>query len=220
MSKHNSLTVKSFRSNRALQGMVIWLISLWIVTAIMPLFPRDWLLENLLVFACAALLLFTYRRFRFSNLSYFLLTLFLSLHLVGAHYTYAQTPLGFWAQAWFDLERNHYDRLVHFSFGLLLAYPMREVLLRKSGATAAWSLFLAVNCIMAFSAIYEILEMIAAALVSPELGSAYLGTQGDEWDAQKDAFVAFIGAVIAMLLTWKLTRSKAAASSPERGLST
>ena len=199
-----------FRCNRVLQGLVLWIILLWIITAINPLFPRDWLLENLLVFVCAALLVRSYRRFQFSNLSYALFALFLSLHLVGAHYTYAETPFGFWLQDLFDLERNHYDRIVHFSFGLLIAYPMREILLRKSGLNRTWSYFIAINCIMAFSAFYEVLEIIAAAIVSPELGDAYLGTQGDEWDAQKDSFLAFTGSIIAMLVTWGYLRSHSA----------
>jgi putative membrane protein len=202
-----------------LHGLLLWLVLLWIITAINPLYPSDWLLENLLVFIYAALLVTTYRRFTFSNLSYGLFSLFLSLHLVGAHYTYAETPFGFWLQDLFDLERNHYDRIVHFSFGLLIAYPMQEILLRKSGLNRAWSYFIAINCIMAFSAFYEVLEIIAAAIVSPELGDAYLGTQelgdaylgtqGDEWDAQKDAFLAFIGSVIAMLVAWGYARSNA-----------
>lgn len=203
------MSVKPFQSNRVLQGLLLWLTFLWIITAINPLYPKDWLLENLLVFICGALLIATYRHFQFSNPSYLLFGVFLSLHLAGAHYTYAETPFGFWMQTLFDFERNHYDRLVHFAFGLLLAYPMREILLRKSGTNRAWSFFIAVNCIVAFSAVYEILEAIAAMIVSPELGAAYLGTQGDEWDAQKDAFLAFIGAVIAMLITWQYSRNKA-----------
>lgn len=199
---------ESFRSNHLLQGMVLWLILLWIITAINPLYPEDWLLENLLVFVYIALLIVTYRRFRFSNLSYALFTLFLSLHLLGAHYTYAETPFGFWLQAWFDFERNHYDRIVHFSFGLLIAYPMYEILMRQSGVNRQWSYFLVVNCIVGFSAIYEVLEAIAAMIVNPELGSAYLGTQGDEWDAQKDTFLAFVGSVIAMLVTWRVNRTR------------
>jgi hypothetical protein len=86
-----------------------------------------------------AILLFTYRWFQFSNLSYGLFTVFLSMHLAAAHYTYAETPFGFWMQDWFGFERNHYDRLVHFSFGLLIAYPFREPLLRRSGIKRSWS---------------------------------------------------------------------------------
>jgi putative membrane protein len=90
---------------------------------------------------------------------------------------------------------------------------MCEILLRQSGVSRSWSYFLAVNCIVAFSAIYEILEAIAAMVVSPELGSAYLGTQGDEWDAQKDAFLAFIGAIVGMLATWQCNRSRTRTSN-------
>lgn len=201
------MATTAFKSNRVLQGIVLWLVVLWIVTAIKPLYPRDWLLENLLVFLFAGLLAVTYRNFRFSNLSYGLFAIFISLHLVGAHYTYAETPFGFWMQDLFGFERNHYDRLVHFGFGLLLAYPMREILLRKSGVTPAWSYFITINCVVAFSAAYEVIEVIAAMIVSPELGSAYLGTQGDEWDAQKDSAMAFIGAVIAMLIAWRVPKA-------------
>lgn len=182
--------------------MMLWLVVIWIIAAIKPLYPRDWLLENLLVFIWCGLLIFTYRRFQFSNLSYGLFIVFLSLHLPGSHYTYAETPFGFWLQDWFGFERNHYDRIVHFSFGLLVAYPMREILLRKSGLITSWSYFITLNCIVAFSAIYEIIEAITAMTVSPELGAAYLGTQGDEWDAHKDAGLATLGAIIAMLVTW------------------
>lgn len=189
--------------------MVLWLVILWIITAINPLYPKDWLLENLLVFIYGALLTYTYRWFRFSNLSYGLFTIFLSLHLVGAHYTYAETPFGFWLAEWFDFERNHYDRIVHFAFGLLIVYPFREILIRASGIKTSWSYFLAITGILAFSGFYESLEMGAAMIVSPELGTAYLGTQGDEWDAQKDTALAFCGAIITMAVTWQIVRNRA-----------
>lgn len=199
--------VLSFRHNRPLQAMVLWLLLLWTITAIEPFDRRDWLLENLLVFFYSGLLVFSYRRFAFSNLSYALFTVFLSLHLIGAHYTYEHAPPGDWLQALFEVQRNHYDRIVHFCFGLLIAYPFREMLLRAAGVRPTWSYFLAVNCVLAFSAFYELLEAAVATLVSPELGAAYLGTQGDSWDAQKDAFLAFSGALLAMILTGFRTRS-------------
>jgi len=204
---------RPFATDRALQLMLAWLLAVWVIAAIDPLYPRDWLLENLLVFAAAATLIPGYRRFRFSNRSYFLLTVFLTLHLAGSHYTYAETPLGFWLQDWFGFERNHYDRLVHFSFGLLLVLPLREYLLGRSGATAGWSYSFAVVTVMAMSALYEIIEMLAAELVDPELGAAYLGTQGDEWDAQKDAALATAGAIITVVLAWGRERSR---SSPNK----
>lgn len=198
--------IKPFRTNHILQGLVLWLIVFWVITAIKPLYPRDWLLENLLVFFYAALLIITYRWFRFSNLSYALFTLFLSLHLLGAHYTYSETPFGFWLQDWFGFARNHYDRIVHFCFGLLIAYPFREILLRQTGVKREWSYFLAITLVLAFSAFYEVIEGLAATIFSPELGAAYLGTQGDEWDAQKDTAMAFAGAIIAMCVTWQYDR--------------
>ena len=197
---------RKFRDNRFLQLLLLWLSLLWVVTAIEPFDRRDWLLENLLVFIYAALLLATYRRFAFSNLSYGLFAVFLSLHLVGAHYTYSETPFGFWLQDALDLSRNHYDRIVHFSFGLLIAYPFRELLLRAAGVRRSWSYLLVMVTVLGFSGFYEALEGIVAMIVSPELGAAYLGTQGDEWDAQKDTALAFFGAVIAMAVTWWVAR--------------
>ncbi len=201
-----------FPDDRFVQGLLLWLVALWIVTAIEPFNRGDWLLENLLVFIYGALLIATYRRFRFSNLSYGLFGVFLSLHLVGAHYTYAETPLGFWLQEALELSRNHYDRIVHFSFGLLIAYPFREFLLRVAGVREGWSYLLALVVVLGFSGFYEALEGAAAVIVSPELGMAFLGTQGDIWDAQKDTALAFAGAVLAMSVAWSVDRVRRARS--------
>lgn len=173
----------------------------WIVAAIEPHDRFDWLLENLLVFAWVAILVFSYRRFQLSNLSYLLIAVFLSLHTVGSHYTYSLTPLGFWIQTAFELERNHYDRIVHFLFGLLLVYPMREVILRRVQARGRWSYFLPLCVILAFSEFYEILEWATAEVVSPEAALAFLGTQGDVFDAQKDSALAGIGALLGLAAT-------------------
>lgn len=203
------MTPTAFRDNRVLHALILWLLVIWAITAIEPFNRRDWLLENLLVFAYTALLAVTYRRFVFSNISYALFTVFLSLHLIGAHYTYAETPLGFWLQDAFDLRRNHYDRIVHFSYGLLCAYPFYEILVRAAGARRAWSYFLTASMILAFSAFYELIEAAVAMLVDPELGAAYLGTQGDEWDAQKDSALAFGGATLSMFWVWFANRTNA-----------
>ena len=160
----------------------------------------------MLVFIYGGLLLATYRWFRFSNLSYGLFGVFLSLHLVGAHYTYAETPFGFWLQELFDLSRNHYDRIVHFLFGLLIGYPFREFLIRVTGIRLGWSYLMVMVTVLGFSGFYEALEGLAAVVVSPELGMAFLGTQGDIWDAQKDTALAFGGSVIAMAVTWWFDR--------------
>jgi len=185
---------------RVLMG---WLLLLWLVTAIAPSYRHDWLLENLLVFVAVIALAATRRRFRFSSLAYALISVFLSLHLIGAHYTYSETPLGYWMQDWFGWQRNHYDRLVHFAFGLLIVIPVRELLCRAARLHGHWLWFLSLSVIMAFSALYEAIEAIAAMLISPELGAAYLGTQGDEFDAQKDSLLALLGAILTLLL-WTL----------------
>jgi putative membrane protein len=193
----------NFRDNRFLQWLLMWVFGFWAFMAISPFDRQDWLLENLLVFLFVGLLAATYRNFAFSNLSYGLVGVFLTLHLIGAHYTYAETPFGFWLQEALGLSRNHYDRIVHFLFGLLLAFPLRELLIRVAGTRPGWSYLLVVMCVLGFSGFYEALEGIVAMIVSPELGSAYLGTQGDEWDAQKDTALAFAGSVIAMVIVWR-----------------
>jgi putative membrane protein len=172
----------------------------WIALAIRPLDRGDWLLENLLIFAAAAVFISTYWRFRFSNLSYALILIFLVFHTIGAHYTYAKVPIGFWAKEWLYLERNHYDRVIHFSFGFLLLYPMRELLIRSAHARSHWGTWLAVAALCALSSFFEIVEAVIAQIVAPDLGAAYLGTQGDIWDAQKDMAAAFIGAVLTACL--------------------
>ncbi len=204
---------RPFHRNLPLKLMLAWLIGYWLLTAVTPLDRRDWFLENLLVFIYATLLVATYRRFTFSNLSYGLFTLFMTLHLTGAHYTYAEAPPGYWLMDWLDWQRNHYDRLVHFAYGLLLAYPFYEVLRRAAALHRGWARFLAINAILAFSGFFEVLEAIIAILVSPELGDAYLGTQGDTWDAQKDMGLAFIGACIAMSLNIPLERGRKSQSA-------
>jgi putative membrane protein len=191
-----------------------WYVIFWVVTAISPNDRGDWLLENLLAIGLVALLVVTYSRFQLSNFSYILITIFLTLHTVGAHYTYSEVPLGFWVKDWLGLSRNHFDRLVHFAFGLLLAYPLREVLMRKGGLRDPWSFLIAVATVQAGSDLFEIIESWVALIVNPDLGNAYLGTQGDEWDAQKDMTAAFVGGVLAMVATALLIKYRRVPSLP------
>jgi len=188
---------------------VVCYVAFWIALAIHPLDRSDWLLENLLIFISVSLLAFTYRKFRFSNFSYSLILIFLAFHTIGAHYTYAKVPAGFWLQNWLHLNRNHYDRVIHFSFGFLLLYPMRELLERSARAQPQWALWLAVAALAALSSFFEIIEAVIAQIVAPDLGAAYLGTQGDIWDAQKDMAAAFVGAVMTALALVLLHRTSA-----------
>jgi putative membrane protein len=198
-----STTHKStaFTKNRFQQALALWYAVVWVATSIAPLDRHDWFLENLLVLAAVAVLIGTYRVFPLSDLSYLLITAFLTLHAVGAHYTYAQVPLGFWIQHALGLSRNHFDRIVHFSFGLLMAYPIREVFLRVANARGFWAYYLPLDVTLAFSALYEIVEMVVASMVAPGTGDAWLGTQGDVWDPQKDMGLAALGALLCMCVT-------------------
>ena len=186
---------------KLLVGLGVWYGLLWSLLAIAPRDRQDWLLENLLALTAVVTLVATYRRFQFSTLSYLLIAVFLSLHAVGAHYTYAEVPFGFWLQQIFGLSRNPFDRLVHFGYGLLLAHPLRELLIRLAGIRGFWSYYLPISGMLAQSGFFEIVEALVAQAVSPELGAAYLGTQGDEWDAQNDMIAAFLGALLCMAMT-------------------
>lgn len=162
--------------------------------------PANWLLENALVFGFVGILFFSYRKHQFSDLSYLLMCVYLCMHVYGAQYTYAENPLGYWLQEALHTSRNHYDRMVHFSFGFLLAYPMREAFLKwaKFPKWVAW--LLPIEITLSLSGFYELIEWAVAELFFPAQGAAYLGTQGDIWDAQKDIFLAFSGAIIATTL--------------------
>lgn len=175
-------------------------ILIWVWAAINPVYPHDWLLENYLVFIFVPIILITGRYFKLSNLSYTLITLFIILHVIGSHYTYAEVPFGYTLQNWIGASRNMYDRLVHFSFGFLLAYPMREVFVRITKAKGFWGFYLPLDVTLSFSALYEIIEWRTAANVSASAGLAFLGAQGDIWDAQKDMLMAGLGALLAMLI--------------------
>ena len=170
----------------------------WIITAIHPVDRQAWVLENILVVIFVAALAFTHRRLQLSNSSYLFIVLFLLLHMVGAHYTYAKMPLGLWAKDFFGFSRNHFDRVAHFGFGFVLAFPVRELLLRFSGIRRGWSFWIAAGVILAVSGFFEILESIVAEIVAPGKGVDWLGGQGDEWDAQNDMLSAFLGALLMM----------------------
>lgn len=173
----------------------------WLWAAKNPLYYDDWLIENYLVFIFVPLLIIMGIYFKLSNLSYTLITIFMILHVIGSHYTYSEVPFGYILQDWLSASRNMYDRLVHFSFGLLLAYPVREIFLRLAKVKGFWGYYLPLDLTLSFSALYEIIEWSAAISVDPNAGVAFLGTQGDVWDAQKDMLLAGTGAFITMLIT-------------------
>lgn len=196
---------------------VFALVFAW--SAIRPLHPADWALENLMTLVGLWILFSIYRKLPFSPLAWVLSFLFLCLHEVGAHYTYAEVP---WREWWVALgggggaesvagQRNHFDRVVHFLYGLMLFLPWREVFQRLAGARGFWSFAWPLLFIVASSTLYELLEWAAAGVFGGELGMAYLGTQGDIWDAHKDMALAGLGGLLAMfafmLADWRRDRT-------------
>lgn len=182
---------------------------IWIALAIKPHDRSDWALENVLVVVAAVLLIFSYKRLLLSRISYTLIFLFLCLHVLGSHWTYSLVPydeafLAIAGTSFNELmgwERNQYDRIVHFAYGLLLAYPVRELFLRITDVKGFWGYFLPVVLTMSSSMFYELVEWLAAEVFGGELGMAFVGAQGDVWDAQKDMWLATLGALLAMGIT-------------------
>jgi len=181
---------------------------LWAALAIAPSDRHDWMLENVLVLSFAAVAIVSARWIPLSRISYTLIFVFLCLHQIGAHYTYSEVPYDAWSQRFLGFsideamgwERNNFDRVVHFAYGLLIAYPMREVFLRVADARGFWGYFLPLDLTMSTSMLFELIEWGAAEIFGGDLGAAYLGTQGDEWDAHADMALASLGALVAMLI--------------------
>ena len=176
--------------------------------------PHDrftWWLESAPVVAGVPLIFALQKKFPLSTLLLALVWLHAVVLLVGGHYTYALVPAGEWAREWFGWTRNNYDKLGHFTQGLVPAILTREILLRTSplgGADRAdgepprasrWLGFLVVCVCLAFSAFYELIEWFTA-VTSGEAANDFLGTQGDVWDTQTDMLWALIGAVVAVTL--------------------
>ncbi len=171
--------------------------------------PRDrltWWMEVAPVLIAVPILLATYRRFRFTDLVYICMAVHAAILMLGGHYTYAETPVGFWLQDLLELNRNPYDRIGHLAQGFFPALIAREILLRASPLREGRWLFFFVTCFcLALSACYELIEW-AAAMILGQGAEQFLGTQGDVWDTQWDMFLALIGAVSAQILLGPLHR--------------
>ena len=195
-----------FKNNYWLWIFCVVFFSIWLSTLLGTTDVKNWFLENTLTFIFSFFLISTFKKFQFSDVSYLLICVYLCLHVYGSKYTYAENPFGYWLKDQFHLHRNHYDRIVHFSFGFLLAYPMREMFLKwlKYPTWVAW--LLPIEITLSISAFYELIEWAVADVFFPSQGDAYLGTQGDIWDAQKDIFLAFSGAIIATTIVSAIKR--------------
>jgi len=202
-----------FRENRFLHWICGGTLAAFLISAYHPEKTFDWALENTLVFFFVAALVVTYRQFSFSNLSYLAIFLFLCLHEWGAHYKYSDVPLGEWMKPWLHTQRNHYDRVCHFTFGLMFSYPMREIAIRALRVTGAWRYYLPIECTLAVSAIYEMMEAGMASILTPERGEEFVGMQGDMWDSQEDMFMAGLGALVAMTIVYQVKKRQSSAAA-------
>jgi len=159
-----------------------------------------WLLEVAPALIAAPILVATYRRFRFTNMVYVLVTFHAGVLMLGGHYTYAEVPLGFWMERAFHFTRNHYDRIGHFTQGFVPAIVAREILVRKRVVSGrGWLVLFVMSFCLAVSALYELFEWVAAVATS-DGATAFLGTQGDPWDTQEDMLMCLIGAATALLV--------------------
>ena len=188
------------------------------VCAISPYDRAVWWAENIPVLIVVAALVQISRHFRFSNTSYVLMSVFIILHTIGGHYTFERVPFDT-VTALFGFERNHYDRLAHFSVGFY-AYPIAEFLTRKRLVHARWIVALfPVFAIATVAGVYEIFEWQYALRSDPAAGIAVLGSQGDIWDAQKDILADTLGALLAIVLFFRQHREvlKSVRPSPAPG---
>jgi len=183
--------------------LIVLVFGVW--SGIKPLDTRlTWVLETLPVMMALPVLLLTYKKFPLTSLTYTLIAIHAMILMLGAHYSYAKVPLGFWMQDWFGWTRNNYDKIGHFMQGFGPAIYTREIVSRTSPLTRGkWLGFISIAVPLAFSAIYEIIEWLAS-LSNPTDTEAFLGTQGYIWDTQSDMFLCLIGSMVALILLTKL----------------
>jgi putative membrane protein len=198
------------------------LLAYLVVFAILAVHPYEravWWAENLPIMLIVAGLVLTYRWFAFSDTAYALMACLVLLHTIGGHFTFERVPFD-WFTNFFGFERNHYDRIAHFTVGFY-AYPLAELLLRKRLVLSRTVLFLFPICfILAVAGIYEIFEWIYAISADPAAGIAVLGSQGDIWDAQKDMLADGLGAVAALVIFAGLNRQPIRVLPAPRSLAT
>jgi putative membrane protein len=166
-----------------------------------PAGRTSWMLEVGPGLAMVAVLMAIYRRLPLSHFVYVCVFLHVQILIYGGYYTYALTPLGNWAKEAFGFARNHYDRVGHVALGVFPCFLAREVLLRCTPLKrGGWLFFLVCSVVLAFAAFWELLEWWTALLAAPDVGVAFLGSQGDVWDAQWDMLLALLGAMVALPL--------------------
>lgn len=190
------------RADRLPVAALSLLVVICIATVWSPPAGRmSWALEVVPGLLAIAVMIAVYRKFRMSDVVYVAAFVQMMILIYGGYYTYAKTPLGNWAKEYFELSRNHYDRVGHFILGFTPTLATRELLLRTSPLTRGkWLAFLTFCVAFAIGAFWELLEWWTTLVVAGDVGSAFLGTQGDEWDAQADMMWVGIGSLVVILL--------------------
>lgn len=187
-----------------------------LASGLAPLDRADWLVENVLPVALLLTLTLTCRRWRFSPPAYLAIVMLLAIHELGAHFTYAKVPYDAWldaltghslntAMGW---QRNQFDRLVHLSYGLLCVWPIRELLQRQARLNGLWLAVCAVAMVLATSALYELFEWVGGQYLGEDRAQAFLATQKDPWDAQKDMALALAGACACLVIQRLVARNR------------
>ncbi len=188
--------------------LLIAFAAIWTALALAPSYRQDWLLENLPVAVALPILIASYRRLRFSKTAYIGIFTMMALHEVGAHYTYSEVPyddwcvslLGFSPDQLLGFTRNHYDRAIHLVYGFAITPAAVELFAARAPPQRVWRWILPVSFVFSHSVVYELIEWGAAVVFGGDLGIAYLGAQGDPWDAQKDMLLAAMGSIVAASL--------------------
>lgn len=202
-TREQTLTRKPFLRQPLHVAYIVLFLTYWTYSALDTPDLLNWVTENALTLSLLIFLVAFYNIFRFSDASYTMMFLFLVMHVYGSQYEYSVNPMGEWLQLKFNQPRNNYDRLVHFFFGLLLAYPIHEVLAKGFNVRRPLSYLLPIEFVLSLSALYELVEWAVADLLykGNAQGMDFLGMQGDIWDAQKDIALAFAGSLLAMGFT-------------------
>ena len=185
---------------------IVWLLFYFVVLIWSAIGPKDyftWFLEVFPALIGLIAIALTFKRFRLTPLTYFLILVHCIILMIGGHYTYAEVPLFNWIRDTFNMTRNNYDKVGHLAQGFIPAVIARELLLRLEIITKrGWLAFIVVCICLAISAFYELIEWWAA-LLSGKAAEAFLGTQGYIWDTQSDMAIALLGAILALVLLSK-----------------
>lgn len=207
MNKVTNIVRTTYLKNRFFIITVTLFAIIWAVLYMTSIDRKDWWIENILVFGFFLSIFFAQRKFIFSDISLIFLFIFLSLHIYGAQGAYTQNQLGEWLRSELHLSRNPYDRIVHFSFGFLLAYPIMD-LFNFFGKTSKTLILNSNMAILCLATVFELIEWGVAAFTDAATGETYVATQGDPWDAQKDIILAIIGSLLFTFIYNIFRRSK------------